>query len=1182
MEEPGKKTATPAPPLPPEAEATDDGPAATPDPSESAGRAPPRQQPDAAAMADPDEEAATPPPLPQEAETTDGPVSASDLALPASESAHRTPPRQQPDAAAAGEQQQKTEADGQPPTPTKAEEVASRPRAPQASSLEMAAAAAPDVDLTFSAPPPAPPAQQQQPGKEATPPPPLEATESTGAHAATPDSAPSPTKPDRRAPPPQELPDATGQPQPTAEATGQPPTPTTAEQLAPLSHPPETPPQESAAPGPAAEAPPPQQPQQQEGSAAEGASSVQDVASAPTTQEGKEKARRLWQCLRTVVRVGFHRLKSAPLSDDKGGDVKPAPDGKQTAAPEIEKKDPAPAPAKKPSRKDSDSGAHAKPVAKKKDEGERSKSRRDEENVPAPAPVKRFQMVGKLVLRIMSLYRRHRSSGKGEAAGAAPGEDEGGKTKPVTAPEEGEGGDTKPVTAPGEGEGVETKPAPGQEEKSPHLKWPREEERLERILEEAFTRLLATEYNKLSCIRQKCLLTFSIFGLAAEVKKQSMIYWWVSEFNLLHRWSDLPTSGKNSVPDSPELNGKAREQGRKTAAPGQGKATNGDKLDREAEGIFSKLSDHGFLEAIKNSCSKVIHGCKVNPLVHWMVKHQARDDRFADLDAKGNPADLQPNSRILCLTAGNRGRLQKMRMQDEPQVGDKSNKPNKEASAPSPQASTEAVGPTKEGTQNIQSSLLDHEPIDVADFKGKRVILNVNAHVYPLSKSLLLHLSDCLVVLQLGRWCNLDTTTYMEVDGLESLGAIGFLKNLRYLGLRGLSRLTKLPRGIQQLKTLTILDMRGCQNLVNVASKAITPLKQLTHLDLTECYMLEYIDRKGITSLSELQVFKGFVFGAGTQGSKACKLRDLKKLKKLQKLTISIATDANVGNREMGELEHLASLRKLTITWSEIPSILVGDTEKVTQKREQLLSKWTSLELPQGLEKLDIRCYPRDKLELIKVPKSLEKLYLRGGDLNKFSIEGPNFVKTLRLRYLKNFTMGWRDVLDILKEIEYVEIVVKDEKVMNLMYMDKKDTNVCQKYIEEQLKLVEQMKIQLVKQMKIPEATLDENGVWVKDKKEEENRDLNADESTSTTKEDAKMGKEAQDAMKKSKVPEPSAPNEVPSTEASPVVNKVTDKPKKTENNHNEASRAQAEGKEGKSPTLEVPEQKKGNQTSVE
>ena len=85
---------------------------------------------------------------------------------------------------------------------------------------------------------------------------------------------------------------------------------------------------------------------------------------------------------------------------------------------------------------------------------------------------------------------------------------------------------------------------------------------------------------------------------------------------------------------------------------------------RKADEIFSNLSDGGFLEPIKNRCG-VIHGCRVNPLVHWMVKRMAREKDFADLDDLGNPADAQPKSEILCLTPGNRDEMQKLRDDDD-------------------------------------------------------------------------------------------------------------------------------------------------------------------------------------------------------------------------------------------------------------------------------------------------------------------------------------------------------------------------------------------------------------------------------------------------------------------------------------------------------------------------------------
>jgi len=275
--------------------------------------------------------------------------------------------------------------------------------------------------------------------------------------------------------------------------------------------------------------------------------------------------------------------------------------------------------------------------------------------------------------------------------------------------------------------------------------------------------------------------------------------------------------------------------------------------------------------------------------------------------------------------------------------------------------------------------------------------------------------------------------------------------------------------------------------------------------------MLEYIER-GITSLSELQVFKGFVFATGTQRNKACRLQDLRRLKKLQKLTISITTDANIGKGEMAELKHLFSLRKLTIIWSEIPSILDGDSDKVKKRRNDLVEKWTSFELPQELLKLDLRCYPKNELKLIE-HKNLKKLYLRGGDLMRFSIdkskhsnlsETTNSIKTLRLRYLKYFNMKWEEIRSLLKYIEYFEIVPKDEKLMKDVDKDQKDKNIDMEDQEDKGTNVNDQKD--IEEISYP--CLDENGVWVKDNKEEENRSSMAQ----ATKE-----KEAHGTMEKSK-----------------------------------------------------------------
>ncbi|KXG30367.1 hypothetical protein SORBI_3004G172400 [Sorghum bicolor] len=808
-------------------------------------------------------------------------------------------------------------------------------------------------------------------------------------------------------------------------------------------------------------APAPQQPpRKQEGGAPE---------QAPSVQEGEENpARRRWRWLQAAVGLLFLRPTGGgagetkqpvskmedkkptpgemPLPVDSAGKpavkkgdsdmTPPAQDGKKPASGQQQQK--------KPSRKHSAGAAR-----KEKDQGEQSKGRRDETQAGKTTPqlegehpsLKKFRIVATLVQFAMSLYKKHQ---RPQSQSQSQSQEE---EKPETPSGPGGKEDGEAKTEEKQLASVLEDEKKTQHRQRHHPNWRREEVRLEHILEEAFTRLLATEYNKvLSGVRQKCLLTFSVFELASEVKKQAMIYWWVAEFHLRHR-SDPPPPAARAPPPPPAAaaaGGGGRSDSPAAAAQGKG-AVVADSRGDDAESIFFMLSDHGFLVPIKNWCSKVIHGCQVNPLVHWMLKRQARGDRFAELDDKGSPADLQLNSSILCLTSGNRPVLQKMRMEDESQPQPQPQQQTRKKDEPRPQSQAgrkskksksnkvedqqqptttkdEAqVGSSKsmaaadnaashkdedttqakdtKGAQNIKPSpdQLEHANEIPPLFKGKRVILNVNAHVYPISKSAFLNLAECLVVLQLGRWNNLDDKTYMEVNGLESQDAIGKLKNLRYLGLRGLSRLTELPKGIESLKKLVILDMRGCQNLVKVVSSVIKQLRQLTHLDLTECYMLEHIGQ-GITSLTELQVFKGFVFATGTQGkNKACRIQDLKKLKKLQKLTVSITTDANVGKGEMAELKYLTSLRKLTITWSEIPSILEGDSEKVKKKREELVERWTSFQLPKDLMKLDIRCYPKGELKLERHEK-LEKLYLRGGDMQRFSANKSASIKTLRLR----------------------------------------------------------------------------------------------------------------------------------------------------------------------------------------
>uniref|UniRef100_A0A0E0K0Y3 Disease resistance R13L4/SHOC-2-like LRR domain-containing protein n=1 Tax=Oryza punctata TaxID=4537 RepID=A0A0E0K0Y3_ORYPU len=621
------------------------------------------------------------------------------------------------------------------------------------------------------------------------------------------------------------------------------------------------------------------------------------------------------------------------------------------------------------------------------------------------------------------------------------------KEKKPPEPEQAE----KPAAQQLEEEAEEEKKKKEEEEAKSRRRWKkREEARLQEILEAAFTKLLAGEFDKLKEQWRQCLLTFSFFPVNHKVKKQAVTYWWAAQFGLPHR---RPPGGDEA------------------AEP------------RGAEEIFGELCGSGFLEPITNRCSGVSHGCCVNPLVHWMVKRMARGG-FADLDPRGEPADEMGKSKVFCLTASHRERLQRLGRADEsPSLTKKLSKGKRLQGEPKEQQN-----------ENDKTNL----ELELKKFANVLVILNINAHVYRLPDCLLSYLGDHLVVLQLGRWWNSDNNTYMEVEGLEKLSAIGNLKKLRYLGIRGLSKLMELPKEVNKLQQLEVLDVRGCQNLTRLISSTIKNLRRLTHLDLTECYMLEHIGRE-ITSLSELQVFKGFVFGVDAPWNNmfhwrdryVCRLQDFRaKMKNLQKLSINVTTDANVDKNEMTQLKHLESLRSLTITWGELPSILTS--EERDEEKNQLLQRWTNLVLPPKLEKLDVRCYPTKDIPLEqwfepKGPKPLKKLYVRGGAVQKLKLPKDNNIETLRLRYLREFNMKWKDMLDMMKKLCYVEVVYKDAKVM------KSEIIICQTYnVELQPHVVKQEEkkakeeegkhmVEIKNKMDIPESTLDEHGVWERD-----------------------------------------------------------------------------------------------------
>ncbi|KAJ7978148.1 Disease resistance RPP13-like protein 4 [Quillaja saponaria] len=242
-------------------------------------------------------------------------------------------------------------------------------------------------------------------------------------------------------------------------------------------------------------------------------------------------------------------------------------------------------------------------------------------------------------------------------------------------------------------------------------------------------------------------------------------------------------------------------------------------------------------------------------------------------------------------------------------------------------------------------------------------------------------------VLQLGRWQD-SARHHIEVQNEGFLKGLGAQKHLKYLSLRGISRITALPPSIADLISLEILDLKACHNLEALPSE-ISSLKKLTHLDVSECYLLESMP-KGLEKLSTLQVLKGFVMGNPSKRA-SCRLGQLTKLENLKRLSIRIGNEAQFQDSEF-DLKKLKLLRCLKILWGT--------------GKSQDLKQMESFSFPPNLQKLDLEGIPYETPEWLKPGKlkNLKKLHIKGGQFRSFVHKGPEKwvkVEILRLKYLK-------------------------------------------------------------------------------------------------------------------------------------------------------------------------------------
>ncbi|RDX91380.1 Disease resistance RPP13-like protein 4, partial [Mucuna pruriens] len=313
--------------------------------------------------------------------------------------------------------------------------------------------------------------------------------------------------------------------------------------------------------------------------------------------------------------------------------------------------------------------------------------------------------------------------------------------------------------------------------------------------------------------------------------------------------------------------------------------------------------------------------------------------------------------------------------------------------------------------------ILDQQKVKISGqfdpkFDHWRSVFNVGASYLDVEPQWMAKMKK-LVVLQLGRWQE-SPSHHIEVGNADFMKDLKAQKYLKYLSLRGISRIFELPPSIAQLVSLQILDLKACHNLETLPNEIVS-LRKLTHLDVSQCYLLESMP-KGIEKLIELQVLKGFVVG---NSSKTPRIPDLAKLEKLKRLSIHIGSEAMIQDGEFQSLQELKAVKCLKISWGVLSNTMYKDIE---------------IFLPLGLEKLQLEGFPSEKIpEWLKphmLPHRLKKLYIKGGKLTSLGHETKgsfmtSSVEIVRLRYLKYLKVdpNLREMFPCLKYAERKQVL---------------------------------------------------------------------------------------------------------------------------------------------------------------
>ncbi|KAI3676692.1 hypothetical protein L1987_86305 [Smallanthus sonchifolius] len=553
----------------------------------------------------------------------------------------------------------------------------------------------------------------------------------------------------------------------------------------------------------------------------------------------------------------------------------------------------------------------------------------------------------------------------------------------------------------------------------------------------SFCRTIQLQFNKLSCQLKLCLLCFTVFPENAIISRRSMVYWWIGEGLTPHE-DDL--DGENTAEDY-------------------------------ANEFFKKLMDNDFIEpVVPKSDHRYVAFCKMHPMVRAALVMIADKIKFFDFDEYGNPKDFGKFDEIVSpedlperYPLGDQKEFfefydkNRKKISEPIEISDE--KGNRYQFAPLDQ---DQLNDVKDDDTN-KKTIVDREgmPIDTTKkyyFYRKKPFTTMSFKVClmgsGLSKGLtweklhmLFNVKDDMLefkpewfsrmnninVVFLGRWQKW-LAHHIEFDDFEFEKSLDHMNNVRFFSLQGVSRVSKLPASISKLKSLLILDLRACHNLEEIPETIdkFVALRKLTILWGGQG------SKEPETNNSKEPETTNSIQGVVTNPIISSKKPNLASIVK------RIISGKKPQVRGMRRMNAFGNSKEPETNNSKEPETNNSIHEVLTKKKHvggmRRMNAFGNSPLGSRLEKLDLKCFPHTYTPNWLTAgnlQGLKKLYIRGGrfsDLGQYkdTVEWDDSaippketwnVEILRLKYLEELNMEWRELHDLFPKLTSLEKV---------------------------------------------------------------------------------------------------------------------------------------------------------------